>query len=193
MELSLRWSDVASIRRFDDAIRALGNDESRKVLNRAVNRTGEMARTKVVRALTKQTGLKRQVIVRAVKTKRSSWEGLTYIMETQGGDVGPAVLRGTRDAQGRSAAPFGGRKVFAGTFIQGGASITARPSGSAAWCFARVGEDRLPFAETDSGVVITGRDGPRARDGRGFTSTVSDVLPRRLAHEIARVTKGVVT
>ncbi|MBB3937921.1 hypothetical protein [Aureimonas phyllosphaerae] len=192
MELSLRWSDVASIRRFDDAVRALGNDESRKVLNRAINRTGEMARTKVVRALTKQTGLKRQVIVRAVKTKRSSWEGLTYVMETQGGDVGLRFFGARETRKGVSAAPFGGRKVFAGTFMQGGRFPNRKALGLGGKVFARVGKARTPFREEDSGVVIPA-EMVKGATADAFTSTVSDVLPRRLAHEIARVTKGVVT
>jgi hypothetical protein len=75
-EISLRWANVRGLHRFNDAIRALGNDLPRKVLNRAVNRAGDQAKTQVTRALTKQTGLKRKVIVAAIKVKRSEWNGL---------------------------------------------------------------------------------------------------------------------
>lgn len=45
--LTVRWVDVEGLRRFDNALKALGGFEMRKVANRAINRAGDMARTQV--------------------------------------------------------------------------------------------------------------------------------------------------
>jgi hypothetical protein len=45
---------------------------------RAIRRTGDMTATQVVRTLTAQTGLKRQVIARAVKKQPA---GMTYSLK----------------------------------------------------------------------------------------------------------------
>jgi hypothetical protein len=47
--------DVRDLERFGNMIGALGQDGP-KAVNRALNRTGDMARTRVVRELAKQTG-----------------------------------------------------------------------------------------------------------------------------------------
>ncbi|GJE45316.1 hypothetical protein [Methylobacterium soli] len=47
-------------------------------LTRALNHTGDKARTQMTRALTAQTGLKRTVIVKALRVTRASPGVLTY-------------------------------------------------------------------------------------------------------------------
>lgn len=193
MRVELRWGDIRGLHRFSEAIRSLGNDESRKVLNRAVNRTGDMARTKVVRALTKQTGLKRGIIDRAVDTKRSSWEGLVYSMESTGGDVSLKYFDPSETGEGVSAKPFGRRAVFEGTFLRGGAWPNRRGKLLAGGhAFFRTGPKRLPIERSKSGVVIPA-EMVKDATAAAFKTTVADVLPRRVEHEIRRASKGVIT
>ena len=61
--------DMRDIERFENMLGALGN-EAPKAVSRALARTGDMARTQVVRTLAKQTGLQQKIIRRVVKTKR---------------------------------------------------------------------------------------------------------------------------
>ena len=64
--------DVKGLRQFENMLGALGA-EAPKAVNRALNRTGDMAKTQVVKALARQTGLPQKLIRRSVKVKRSSW------------------------------------------------------------------------------------------------------------------------
>ncbi len=193
VRVMLRWSDVGGLRRFEEAIRALGNDTSRKVLARAVNRTGEMARTQVRSALTKQTGLKRKVIIAAVKTNRSDWEDLTFSLYSTGGDVSLKFFEPTETDEGVRAKPFNRSTVFPATFRRGGEWPGGRGALLAGGhAFFRAGTKRLPIERARSGVIIPA-EMVKDASAEAFTSTAATVLPRRVEHEIKRVTKGVVS
>lgn len=192
MTLKITWQDVESLRRFDDALKTLGSKEMRKVANRAVNRAGDTARTQVRRQLAKQTGLKYKVIKRALKIKRSSWSTLEYRITARGGDIALKYFGARETSKGVSAAPFGKRKVFPGTFIKAGwwPHRVVKP-GWNGHVFKRVGSSKLPIEKQESGVVIpTEMVNGASRDV--FRSTVERVLPQRIEHEINRLTKGVV-
>jgi hypothetical protein len=119
MSLQIRWQDVESLQRFDNAIKALGSKKMGQAANRAVNRAGDMARTQVRQKLTRQTGLKRPTIVKAVKGFRGSTpQTLVYRMSAHGGDVSLKYFGARETKAGVSAAPFGNRKVFASTFMR---------------------------------------------------------------------------
>jgi hypothetical protein len=192
-ELSLRWSNIRGLQRFDEAIRALGNDLPRKVLNRAVNRAGDMAKTQITRALTQQTGLTRKVIVAAIKVKRSEWDGLTYKMTTKGGDVSLKFFDPKETDDGVRAKPFGKPTVFHQTFLSGGRWPDGRRGLIAGGhAFYRTSAARKPIDVADSGVIIPA-EMVKGATADAFQSTVARVLPERVEHEIKRATKGVVS
>ena len=58
-----------------------------KVLPREINKVGARAKTQVIRNLTKQTGLPRKTIVKAVKTTLAGGRRLSYEMVTRGGNI----------------------------------------------------------------------------------------------------------
>ncbi|MBB3996892.1 hypothetical protein [Aureimonas pseudogalii] len=193
MFIELRWGSIRGLERFSEAIRALGNDESRKVLNRAINRTGDSAKGKVNTALAKQTGLRKSIIVRAVRVRRSGWERLEYRIESSGGDVSLKYFEPRETDAGVSAKPFGQRAVFAQTFLSGGAWPEGRTKLIAGGhAFYRSSGSRLPIERSKSGVVIPA-EMVKGATADAFTGAVANVLPRRIAHEIGRITKGVVT
>lgn len=183
--LALRWQDVTALRRFDNMLGALGK-EAPKVLSRAVNRAGDMARTQVRRELTAQTGLKRKTIVKAVKTKRAGWRDLSYEMRSRGGDIALKFFAARETRKGVSAAPFGKRRVFAGMFIKGGRVPGRVPLNMGGHVFRRVGQGRVPIELQDSGVIIPAEmvEGATAQ---AFRTTASRELPRRVEHEIGRL------
>jgi hypothetical protein len=193
MSLQIRWQDVESLKRFDNALKALGSKKMGQAANRAVNRTGDMARTQVRQKLTRQTGLKRATIVKAVKVWRSSPQTLVYRMSAHGGDVSLKYF-GTRETKaGVSAAPFGSRKIFASTFMRAGwwPNRVVKP-GWNGQVFARAGASRFPIEKQKSGVIIP-NEMVQGETRDVFRSTVARVLPQRLDHEINRLTKGVVS
>lgn len=203
--LVISWADDAGFRRFTKAVRSLGPEKMHPAASRAINRTGDMARTEVRRALIRQTGLKPSTIMRAVHTSRSVPSTLTYVMRAKGGDISLKYFGARETRSGVSAAPFGKRQVFEGTFIKGGRfpnRVVA--TGLNGHVFARTGAfkvmDRGNYAgkrrETvelqDSGVIIPD-EMITGETRQAFHSTVGRVLPQRIAHEIRRLTGGVVT
>jgi hypothetical protein len=183
--LTIRWSDVGDLKRFDNGIKALGKDAP-KVMQRALTRSGDMAKTRVIRALTKQTGLKRKVIVRAIKVKRPSFVDLTYEMRASGGDIALKYFSPRETRAGVSATPFGKRKVFPATFMKGGRFPNRSGVVFHGHVVKRAGSGRFPIEIQKSGVIIPNEmvTGATADE---FLSVVRLNLPRRVEHELGRL------
>lgn len=119
MKLVVTWDDVRGLKKFDRQIRDL-NEKFPKALPRLMNQVGDRARTKVVRALTTQTGLQRDVIRRAVDTKRAFTGNIAYDMRTRGGNIRLKYLQPKESAEGVVAKPFGKRTLYPGSFMRAG-------------------------------------------------------------------------
>lgn len=184
-DLTVRWRDVSGVVRFENMIGALGKD-GRKAMQRGLARAGDMARTQVIRALTAQTGLKRKVIVKAVKVKRPNYDDLTYEMRARGGDISLKYFAPRETRAGVSAKPFNQRRVFPGTFMKGGRfpnRVPTRKLGGHVW--KRIGKGR-DIELQDSGVIIP-QEMVSGETASTFTSTIARVLPQRVEHELARL------
>src|SRR5690606_16354854 len=80
------WADQ-NLKRYGGKIGELDR-RFPKVLPRIIDQVGNRAKTQVVRALTRQTGLPRKTIVRAVGTPNPARPGkLSYEMTTRGGNI----------------------------------------------------------------------------------------------------------
>ncbi|WP_234186429.1 hypothetical protein [Shinella sp. NM-101] len=91
------------------------------VLPRIINQVGDRAKTQVVRNLTKQTGLPRATIVRAVGDPTRAHGGkLSYEMRTRGGNIRLKYLAPRETRPGVVARPWGKPHLYAGTFLKGG-------------------------------------------------------------------------
>ena len=189
MSLLITWQNVEGLRRFDNALKALGDKKMRAVANRAVNRAGDAARTQVRRELPKQTGLQRKLIVKAVRVTRSTPATLSYRMDARGGDIALKYFGARETRRGVSAAPFGERKVFPGTFIMGGRFPNRVGIGMGGHVFERIGTGRFPIEKQKSGVIIPA-EMVKGETRDAFERTVSTVLPQRIEHEINRATGG---
>ncbi len=118
--LDFRWEDISGIRRFSSGIVRL-NDEFPKALPRLVNQVGRRAKTRAVRNLTKQTGLERKVLVKAVKAVDTARPGkLLYSLRTRGGFIRLKYLKPKETRQGVVAKPFGQARLYPGAFMKGG-------------------------------------------------------------------------
>lgn len=92
-----------------------------ELLPREINKVGARAKTQLVRNLTKQTGLPRRTIVKAVgHPEKAKPSRLLYEMRTKGGEIRLKFFSPRETRKGVSAKPFGKRKVFPGTFMKGG-------------------------------------------------------------------------
>lgn len=192
--LSVSWDDVEDLRRFGNILRSLGEGQMKVAAARALNRTGDMARTQVIRSLTEQTGLKRKVIVRALKVKRAAQKGsmsdLAYEMTTRGGDISLKHFAPRETRRGVTARPFGQRKVFAGAFMKAGRFpdrvVVPRFAGHV---FEREGKERTPIFKLKSGVIIPA-EMVKGATAAAFRRSVAENLPRRVEHELGRILAG---
>ncbi|WEK04551.1 MAG: hypothetical protein P0Y65_20640 [Candidatus Devosia phytovorans] len=189
--LKITWADVSGLRRVQAMIEALGDDRFRTVAARAINRTGDMAKTQVVRAMIRQTGLKRPVLVKAIgKPKGSSSTDLTYVMTTRGGDIALKYFDAREVGRGVSAKPFGKRRRFVGKFMKAGWTpnrVAVRKF--AGHVFERASSDRTPIEKVKSGVIIP-VEMVQGQSAQAFERAVRTNLPRRVEHEIKRLSKG---
>lgn|GEM_PF-409418 len=202
MALEIRWQDISGLIRADNALKRLDSHAKHLVLQRAVNHTGDKARTKVIRALAKQTGLPYGLIKRAVRTGRAWGAGadaetftegrgsLTYTLSSKGGDISLKYFKARETRAGVTAAPFGVRKLFAGTFMKGGRfpkRVTAKPLNG--HVYNRAGKSRAPLEFNDSGVIIPA-EMLKGETARAFLDVVETDLPPRVIHEIERLVPG---
>lgn len=113
------WAD-AQVVAFAAKLREL-NMHLPNVLPRIVNQVGNRAKTQVIRSLTKQTGLPRSTIVRALGKPRRAHAGrLVYEMQTAGGNIRLKYVKPRETRAGATAAPWNKRQLFPRTFILGG-------------------------------------------------------------------------
>lgn len=118
-EIRVRWADQ-NVKRFGKKIAEL-NTKFPVVLPRIINQVGDRAKTQVIRNLTKQTGLKRAVIVKAVGDPGRAHGGrLSYEMVTRGGNIRLKYLSPRETRKGVVAKPWGKRTLYPGTFMRGG-------------------------------------------------------------------------
>lgn len=192
MSLTMRWADTADLVRYDNALKSLGDKRMRQVANRVVNRAGNQTKTQVTRALTKQTGLKRRTIVKAIRVKRSGWSDPSYRMTTTGGDIALKYFNARETRRGVSARTFGQRKVFASTFIKGGRFPDRVDIGMGGHAFERTGSSRFPISKVKSGVIIPA-EMVKGETATAFNTTASRVLMTRMSHELSRATGGVLS
>ncbi|MBP1852132.1 hypothetical protein [Rhizobium halophytocola] len=117
--LKIRWAD-ANVRTFGKRIHLL-NERFPKVLPRIVNQVGNRAKTQVIRNLTKQTGLPRKTIVKAVGDPTKASRGrLSYDMVTRGGNIRLKYLGPKEVDGGVWANAFGKKTFYPGAFMTGG-------------------------------------------------------------------------
>lgn len=188
--------DVCDLQRFGNMIGALGQDGP-KVIVRALNRTGDMAKTRVVRALAKQTGLPQKTVRKAVKASKTSWgshtgkaQNLEYRLSSSGGDVSLKYFKKRETIDGVEAflGTSQGKTLFIGdTFFKGGVFprrrvVLKKMNGHV---FGRMG-GRTDLEVIKSGVFIP-IEMVEGATAAAFEDVVAEVLPRRLDHEINRI------
>lgn len=187
----LRWQDISGLERVGNAMAKLSGDDKDKALRRAVNHTGDKAKTVVIRELAGQTGLKQKIIRKAVKVWRANYSSLEYVMTTRGGDISLKFFGARETRRGVTAAPFGKRDLYEGAFMKGGRfpnRVTAK--GLNGHVYTRTGSGRGPLQFVDSGVIIPA-EMVRGATASAFTSLVERDLPPRVMHEIMRIAPGV--
>lgn len=150
-------------------------------LVRAVNHTGDKARTQVVRALVKQTGTKYGAVRKVLSTRLASSSRLVYRIIGSGGYMSLKEFGARQTSKGVSAAPWGKRRVFPHTFIV--------PS-LGGHVFERRGRQRLPIRKLWGPAIP--KEMLKDQSRQAFETTVATELPARVEHEIGAILSGAV-
>jgi hypothetical protein len=148
-------------------------------MSRAINWTGDRARTQVMRSLAKQTGLKYGKIKDTVKTHRATFGRLVYRIVSRAGYTSLKEFGARQTARGVSAAPWNKRRVFPHTFIV--------PS-LGGHVFERTSSKRFPIRKLWGPAVPA--EMVKGQTKAAFEQVVSRELPTRLGHEVDAILGG---
>ncbi|MDG4670880.1 hypothetical protein P9A16_07080 [Shinella sp. 838] len=118
MTITVKWAD-GNLKKYEKDIARLA-ERFPKVVPQEINKVGNKVRTQVVRTLTKQTGLPRSTIVRAVGTEGAAAGKLFYTMKSAGGDIRLRFFKPRETRKGVVAKPWGKLTPYPGTFMKGG-------------------------------------------------------------------------
>lgn len=116
--ITIRWADE-HLKKYGRKLAEL-NVRFPKVIPQEINKVGNKAKTQVIRNLTKQTGLPRKTIVKAVKTTLAGGQRYSYDMVTRGGNIRLKYLKPVETRPGVVAKPWGKATLFPGSFMKGG-------------------------------------------------------------------------
>lgn len=176
---------LQTVPRFDNVLAALGPKKSAQAINRAVNRAGDMTRTAMRKALVKQTGLKSRTITKSLRTTRSNYQRLAYVMRVKGGDIRLKHFAARETRQGVSANPFASRRILPGTFMKGGRFPDRKELRFGGQVLRRIGRGR-EFEVVRSGVVLPEQVVTGASIN-AFETVGRAKLVERMSHELNRM------
>lgn len=175
VSISVRWAGLARIREMLERAEKV----SPAAVARALNRTADKARTDVTRALVVQTGLRFGVVRGAISIWRASAGSLQAEVKAKGGYTSLKEFGARRTKKGISAAPWGRRQVFDGTFI-------VRKFGG--HVYKREGARRFPIRKLYGPAIPV--EMVKGKSRLAFFAAVESELPKRLEHELARTLGG---
>ncbi len=181
--LTMHWSG-AGIPKLTIACQKLSSGQKNNALRRALNHTGDKVHTIVLRTLSDQIGAPQAIIRRYgnITKIRANNASLTYTIRASGGPIPIKHFRTYQTRKGVSASPWKNRKTYRSGFI------VASLGGHAFW---RTGRKRLPIEH------IAGPNVPKEMvkdaSAAAFHAVTASHLPRRVEHEIRRLTNGVVS
>jgi hypothetical protein len=148
-------------------------------LRRAINHTGDKARTQIGRALVKQTGIKYGKVRQALRTVPASTASLVYRIIAKGGYSSLKEFGARQVKRGVSAAPWGKRHLFPHAFIS---------PALGGHVFIRKGKGRGPIHKLFGPAIPA--EMVKEQSKAAFETTVATELPARLAVEIDAILAG---
>ena len=180
--ITFKW-DGAAIVRMQEALSKLSGRNFDDAGRRALNHTGDKARTVVKRTLAKQVGVTQADLVKygALEIKRASYGRLSYEMGTTGRHIPLKAFGARQTRKGVSAAPWGKRRTFPHTFAV---------SSMDGHVFKRVGSGRFPIKKLWGPNVAAEM---LKKPTRTAWEGVAKDLPARVEHEVRVITSGIVS
>lgn len=185
-DITIRLADD-ELRRMENMMGALGKQEARKALSRAVNRVTRSVESRVIRAIAKQSSIPTKVVRASIKTTLSSQKGdgpLQGIVRAKGTDLPLKLFNPRQFSWGVRVKLYGKTVRLPGSFIWAG----HWKSGKAAF------NGHVATRKTKRSFPITIEKGPAVPDVmisdavvRVYEDTVRTMLPQRAMHELTRL------
>ena len=151
----------------------LSSQAGRRAMAMALNHALAKTETQVNRALVRQTGLKYRQVKQEVKRYSAYHGNLEGEIKVKGDYHKLAEFAARKTKKGVSAAPWGERKIFTGTFFVGRS------------VYKRLGEDRFPVKALFGPALP--KEVLKGEAQAAFVRTVHENLPRRIEHELGRL------
>jgi hypothetical protein len=184
-------ADVSGLINTAKLLREAGN-QTPTAIRRAVNRTGDRARTMVVRVLAKQVGTKQAAVKRVLVTKRATVNGsANYRLTARGAHISLKEFGARQTKRGVSAAPWGKRRVFPRTFVIAslGGHVFTREGGKRVMVRGRyAGKLRQPLHKLYGPSIPN--EMVKAETAAAFQMLVRTQLPPEIARQIAAILSG---
>ena len=191
LSYSLRSHGNAHLQ-FANAIEKLSSEETmhQRAYRRALNKTGDKAYTRVIRAVGKQTGLKRAQVIKYgdVKKRRASYSRLDFEIVSRGLPIPLREFSAKQFSFGVRARPWGKVTRFPSAFIYAGRWNSGKFVG-AGHVFQRTTSASLPIERLDGPSIP--QEIVKDQSADAFNQ-VADELPNRIAHELRVITDGIV-
>lgn len=199
MEIRLDPKDDR-LQRYENMLAGLEEGQANKVFARALNHEGDKKRTQVVRELVKATGLKYRDIREALVTVRARAGSLEYKLVFKGSELNLSKFGVSKDVLTRkviprvgvSAAPWGVRRTFPGTFVIkkfGGkvfkrTGAASRPTQHKLMDYGHRGVGRLPIRQVYGPNLA--REVMKGKPLAAWDDNMDSVI-NRVGHEIEQV------
>lgn len=183
--------DAKDIERIERVMREAA-ERSHDVIRRAINWTGDRIKTRVVNALTKQTGLKRRTILKAVVPERANFSALAYHMRARGGNISLLYFKPRERGSGVVAYPWGTAHTYGNAFrrsgLPGHRRLSPKLHGNV---FINVdgGKWGGKIEKVHSGLYIP-RELVKGDTAAAFNGGVAALLPGRVEHELGAILGG---
>lgn len=177
--------------RFRRAVRMLGEGKAKKAFTRALNHTGAIVRTRVIRALAPQVGLSQAKVrqLGAIREQRARASGLEYKIESSGAAISLREFSARQFGYGVAAKPWGQRRRFESAFIFAGHPRSGNPV-SGGHVFVRTSSSSFPIKKMFGPAIP--KEMVKDESAEAFSDAAARLSPR-INHEIRRLTRGVIS
>lgn len=170
--MSIAAEIKSTIPKLPAALHALSTKEQGKAVSAALNRTGDMVYTRVVRILAEETGAQQKRIRKILRKKGARPSSQEFAIYARDVFTSLKDFRPTKRKGGVAASPWGKQRLFPGTFL-----------GPNDHVFRRIGKDRA--IKKLWGPAIP-REMIRGATGKATQEVIRDAFPKRIDHELSR-------
>lgn len=175
------------IRRWGQAFGEVGPNGAR-LLAQSLNREMRKGRTQMRRAVAAATGASYARVSKVMRDIAAVAADPRYTLTSTDSPMGLEEFRARETRRGVSAAPWGARRVFPGTFQKGGRFPNRVPLDMGDKVFARTGRARVPIARQYGASVpveLVREPGRPLQTWQTFAATVPDAVLREIERRLA--------